>query len=74
MKIGPRCINAMAETVATKPAFRDAFKRGQRCLVPADFFYEWQKLPVAASSLTPWARGWHPNRNGRAMGALEGAG
>src|SRR3954453_9755849 len=27
-KIGARCINAMAETVATKPAFRDAFKRG----------------------------------------------
>ena len=45
-KIGARCINAMAETVATKPAFRDAFHRGQRCLVPADFFYEWQKTPT----------------------------
>ena len=31
--VGARCINAMAETVATKPAFRDAFARAQRCIV-----------------------------------------
>jgi putative SOS response-associated peptidase YedK len=43
--MGARCINAMAETVATKPAFRDAFNRSQRCLVPVDGFYEWQKRP-----------------------------
>ena len=42
-KIGYRTINAKAETVATAPAFRDAFKR-RRCLVPADAFYEWQAL------------------------------
>jgi putative SOS response-associated peptidase YedK len=42
--IGPRCINATSETVATKPAYRDAF-RNRRCLVPVDFFYEWQKAP-----------------------------
>lgn len=42
-KIGNRMINARADTVATKPAFRAAFKR-RRCLIPADGFYEWKKL------------------------------
>ena len=36
-------INAKSETVATSPAFREAWK-ARRCLVPADWFYEWQKL------------------------------
>lgn len=43
-KIGSSLINARAETVAAKPAFRSAIKR-KRCLIPADGFYEWQTIP-----------------------------
>ncbi|MGR3540561.1 MAG: SOS response-associated peptidase [Hasllibacter sp.] len=70
---GPLLINARAETVADKPAFRDAV-RERRCLIPADGFYEWTKddegnrlpwwiaradgAPMAFAAIwQPWERG-----------------
>jgi putative SOS response-associated peptidase YedK len=41
---GSKMINARAETLAAKNAYKPAFKR-RRCIIPADGFYEWKKIP-----------------------------
>lgn len=51
--IGNRMINARAETVAEKPAYRSAF-RHRRCLIPADGFYEWQAPADGGKRKQPW--------------------
>ncbi|MCS6947645.1 MAG: SOS response-associated peptidase [Steroidobacteraceae bacterium] len=48
--IGARMINARAETIAQKPAFRQALRR-RRCLVLANGWYEWQ---TTAGGKQPW--------------------
>jgi putative SOS response-associated peptidase YedK len=60
-KIGNRLINARGESVARTAAFREAYQR-RRCLVPADGFFEWQKvgrdrqpLLVRRQDLAPFA-------------------
>ncbi len=51
--LGPFSFNARSEDFTTKPAFKDAWKRGQRCLVVTDGFYEWKKITVKEKQ--PWA-------------------
>ena len=43
IKIGYSTFNARAEGIESRPAFRDAWKAGRRCLVIADGYYEWRK-------------------------------
>src|SRR5258708_26654561 len=43
-KLAYSTFNARSEEFTTKPAFKDAWKRGQRCLVVTNGFYEWRKL------------------------------
>lgn len=69
--IGFKIINVRAETIAGKPTFRDALKK-QRCLIPADGFFEWRnkgkaKTPfcftMADDSIFAFAGIWDSWRN-----------
>ena len=51
-KAGFNTINAKAETITTSGLYREAMKR-RRCLVPADWFYEWKKMD--AKTKQPYA-------------------
>ena len=43
--IGDKLTNARADTISEKPSYRRPFEK-QRCLIPADGFYEWQTTPA----------------------------
>jgi putative SOS response-associated peptidase YedK len=74
----PSTFNARAETVATKPMFRAAFKRS-RCVIPASGYYEWKPTPSGKQPYYISARDgsvlsfaglwdeWHDIETGEAM-------
>jgi putative SOS response-associated peptidase YedK len=55
----PSTFNARAETIASKPTFRSAFKRS-RCLIPASGYYEWQNTPTGKQPYYYTARDGSP--------------
>jgi putative SOS response-associated peptidase YedK len=73
-KFGFSTINARAEEAASKPAFREALKR-RRCLVPADAFYEWQRIDPKKKQPFAFAlRTGEPYAFRGSVGALEAEG
>lgn len=58
-RIAYSTFNARSEEFVTKPAFRDAWKNGQRCLVVTDGFYEWKKLDEKGKDKQPFAIAMH---------------
>ena len=71
-KIGARMINARSETVAEKPAFRNALKK-RRCLVLADGYYEWQNTPVGKRPYRIIMKSGEPFAMAGPLGDMEGS-
>lgn len=71
VSVGARMINARAETVAEKPAFRDAYRR-RRCLVVADGFYEWSQEAPSEGMKPPPKQAWAVARADGAPMVLAG--
>ena len=72
----PQMINARVESVATRPAYREAFRR-RRCLILADGFYEWQRgLGPGKRKIPHWIfrEDGGPFRDGGDLVGLEAAG
>ncbi|MDA8018309.1 MAG: SOS response-associated peptidase [Thermoanaerobaculia bacterium] len=67
--VGHRMINARAETVAEKPAYRNAFG-SRRCLLLADGFYEWKRERSAEGK--PVRQPFHIHLTGRAPFTMAG--
>ncbi len=53
-KITKHTFNARSETVAAKPSFREAWKRNQHCIIPADAFFEpdWRSGKAIPTKIT----------------------
>ena len=69
INVGFANINAKAEGIENRPAFRDAFER-RRCIVPVDNFYEWKKTATGKQPLCGRACGSGRDGPGRALGEL----
>ena len=54
-KLSYTTFNARSEEFTTKPAFKNAWQKGQRCLVVTDGFYEWRKLDPKGKNKQPYA-------------------
>lgn len=71
LKIGNRMINARAETVADKGAFKRSLAK-RRCIVPVDGFYEWQRVEGSSGSRRPAKQPYFITRQDREPLAFAG--